>query len=225
MIPATMNTKPIPHQTAPGESPAIIPPQALARAFASPGGSVSLLYGSKPVFHLALRLAAFAMSNGRSIAAVDGCNRFNVHLLARHAREHRIDTHEFLRRVYISRGFTCYQMEAAITRRLPAFLRTRSIHAALILGLLETFYDQQAPFREAAAMLERVIASIRDLKAGGVSVLLVCSDVKVLPEERNRFIARLKTAADAVYHVAVNEEGAPVIRIESAGHPHHTLQS
>jgi hypothetical protein len=165
------------------------------------------------------------MSNNRSIAAVDGCNRFNVHLLARHAREHRIDTQEFLRRVYVSRGFTCYQMEAAITRRLPVFLQTHRINAALILGLLETFYDQQAPFREAASMLERVIVSIRELKAGGVSVLLVCSDVKVLPKERNRFIARLKTAADAVYHVAVNEEGAPVIRIESAGSPHHTLQS
>jgi hypothetical protein len=220
-------TRPTAHHTSPGEPTAIVPPQALARVLTSPGGSLSMLYGSKPVFHLALRLAAHAMQNGHTIAAIDGCNRFNVHLLARHAREHRIDPDAFLKRIFVSRGFTCYQMEAAITRRLPAFLRTKGARAALILGLLETFYDQQAPFREASLMLERVIAALQEIKSGGVSVLLVCSDVRVLPEERNRFITRLKEGSDAVYHVTVNEEHAPVIRLESTGNtprPHPSLQ-
>jgi hypothetical protein len=190
--------------------------QSLARVLTGPRGSVCLMYGDKVVFPIALHMAAHAMSHGISIATIDGCNRFNVHLLARYAREHRIDPQAFLNRIYVSRGFTCYQMEAAITRRLLPFLRAKNARAAIILGLLETFYDEQAPFREVTQMIERVIGALHEIKAGGISVLLPCVDVKVSPEERNRLFTRLKSGADSIYKVTTNEQHAPVVVHESA---------
>jgi len=65
-------------------------------------------------------------------------NRFDVHYLAEFARRlacrpagsagarhdgRRITPEDLLDRIFVSRAFTCYQMEAAITERLPAFLR------------------------------------------------------------------------------------------------------
>ena len=115
--------------------------QTLVQSFVAPPGKVCLLYGDSLVFQFSLKMAAYAMAQGKPIAVVDGCNRFNVHLLSRFARERRIDPDDFLRRIYISRGFTCYQMEQAVSSRLPPFLELIDSNIAMIFGLLDTFYD------------------------------------------------------------------------------------
>jgi hypothetical protein len=102
-------------------------------------------------------MAAYAMTQGTSVAVVDGCNRFNVHLLARFARERRLDPDAFLHRIYVSRGFTWYQMEQAVVNRLPAFLRSIGSRTALVFGLLDTLYDDQAPLREVQQILRRLL--------------------------------------------------------------------
>ena len=50
--------------------------------------------------------------------------------------------------IFVSRAFTCYQMEAVITERLPAFVRRSRSPVVMIFGLLDTFYDEQAPLFE-----------------------------------------------------------------------------
>ncbi|MBM2846087.1 MAG: hypothetical protein HW407_1399 [Bacteroidetes bacterium] len=145
--------------------------QALVQSFVAPPGKVCLLYGDSLIFQISLRMAASAMAQGNSVAVVDGCNRFNVHLLSRFARERRLDPDEFLRRIFISRGFTCYQMEQAVSSRLPLFLESIGSNIAMIFGLLDTFYDEQASFREVQQILRRLLGTLQDIKASGVSVL------------------------------------------------------
>jgi len=144
-------------------------------------------------------MAAHAIQQGKPIAVVDGANRFNVHLLTRFARERRIDPQRFLEQIYISRGFTCYQMEQAVTNRLPAFLDRIGSNVAMVFGLLDTFYDEQAPLREVRQILTRVLQSFRSMKERGVSLLVVCQEQKVWPEERNRLFENLKGGVDRVY--------------------------
>ncbi len=172
--------------------------EQLIHSFAHPPGKVILLYGDDLVFPLALRMAAQAMTNGAPIAVVDGANRFNVHLLSRFARERRLNADEFLQRIFISRGFTCYQMEQAVIHRLPAFLERVGGQTALIFGLLDTFYDEQAPLREVQQMLQRVLAALHGMKAGGASLLLVCSDWRVVDKERSALFETLKRGMDRV---------------------------
>lgn len=194
-----------------------IPSQTLVRSFEEPSGKVYLLYGESPIFRLSLMMAAHALKNGSSIAVVDGCNRFDAHSIARFARERRKDPSEFLNRIFVSRGFTCYQMEAAITNRLPSFLERIGSRTAIIFGLLDTFYDEQAPLREVQQILQRVLGSLREMKDGGISILLACTEWNVRPQERNRLFTTLKQGMDRVYRLDLNEENRPLLFLEQQG--------
>jgi hypothetical protein len=180
------------------------PYQALIQHFAAPPGKIYLLYGDKPIFMLSLRMAAYGMARGSPVAVVDGCNRFDVHFLSRFARERKLNIDDFLHRIFISRGFTCYQMEQAIVHRLPSFLGTIDSRTAMIFGLLDTFYDQQASLREVRQILHRVVAALQEMKAGGVSVLLVCTKWNVLPKERNELFATLQSGVDTIYRLKMD---------------------
>jgi len=188
--------------------------QALVQSFVAPPGKVCLLYGDKFIFQLSLRMAAYAMTQGSSVAVVDGCNRFNVHLLSQFARERRIDPDEFLRRIFISRGFTCYQMEQAVGARLPVFLESIGSNVAMIFGLLDTFYDEQASFREVQQILRRLLVTLQEIKARGVSVLLACTEWNVLPKERNQLFTTLKTGMDTIYRLTADGEHRPSLVLE-----------
>ena len=187
---------------------------SLIRSFAEPKGKVFLLYGDSPIFRFSLVMAAQAVSRGASIAVIDGCNRFDVHTVTRFARERRLDPDALLRRIFVSRGFTCYQMEAAVNGKLPAFLARTNSNTALIFGLLDTFYDEQAPLREVQHILTRVLSALQAMRAGGISLLLASSNWKVLPEERNQLFARLKTGMDRVYRLAAGDENTPQLFLE-----------
>jgi hypothetical protein len=160
-------------------------------------------------------MAAHAMADEHSIAVVDGCNRFDVHALSRFARMRKIDPNKFLSRIFISRGFTCYQMEQAIAYKLPSFLSTIHSNTALIFGLLDTFYDEQAQLREVQQILQRLLVSFQNMKATGASLLLVCLERTVAPPERNQLFATLKNGVDRVYKLNANEQGKLQLCLES----------
>src|SRR5438105_411204 len=104
---------------------ALVPQQTFLEEFsAPPAGKVHLLYGeASSVFPLSMALVALAVLRDSHIALVDGGNRFDIHAVTGFAREQGADPDTVLQRVFISRGFTCYQMEATIVGRLPLFLK------------------------------------------------------------------------------------------------------
>jgi len=178
--------------------------QALMQHFVAPAGKTYLLYGDKPIFLLSLKMAAYGIAGGSSVAVVDGCNRFNVHFLSQFARERELNIDDFLHRIFVSRGFTCYQMEQAIVHRLPSFLGTIHSRTAMIFGLLDTFYDQQASSREVRQILHRVVGALQEMKAEGISVLLVCRKLNVLPKERNELFTTLQAGVDTIYRLQLD---------------------
>jgi hypothetical protein len=188
--------------------------QALVQSFVAPPGKIYLLYGDNLIFQLSLRMAAYAMAKGTPIAVVDGCNQFNVHLLSRFARERHLDPEGFLNRIFISRGFTCYQMEQAIANRLPSFLKSIHSNTAMIFGLLDTFYDEQASFREVQHILQRLLLVLQAMKAEGMSVLLTGTEWNVLPKERNQLFTTLKVGMDRVYCLELDETQTPQLFLE-----------
>jgi len=219
-------TKPLPvpnHRRYPSPQPAgnindhAVPlhSSGIIRAFAEKPGKVFLLYGERAIFQLSLQMAAQAMAGGKPIAVVDGCNRFDVHALSRFARTRKIDPNKFLSRIFISRGFTCYQMEQAIAHKLPAFLAGIHSNTALVFGLLDTFYDEQASLREVRQILNRLLGSFQEMKSKGISLLLVCLERTVAPQERNQLFSTLKNNADRVYKLDINKNGALQLLLES----------
>ena len=177
---------------------------ALMNDFANlPSGKICLLYGDKRVFSLSLLLASQALIKSKSLAVVDGCNRFNVHTISHFARQRRINPEALLKRIYVSRGFTSYQMEAAVNDRLAPFLERIGSNTALIFGLLDTFYDEQVPLREVQGMLRRIVVQLDKMRRQGISILLASTEWNVQPKERNQLFDSLKQVADTVYKLAV----------------------
>jgi len=187
-----------------------VPYTQLMQQFKSaPPGKLYCLHGTGGVFRISLAAAAHVLLGGRPVTLVDGTNRFDVYYLAEFARKHagvhpdgrRITPEDLLDNIFVSRAFTCYQMEAVITERLPVFVRQRSSPMVIIFGLLDTFYDDQAPLFQVKAGLERILGALRRLRQDNVAVLLASLDVKLGSKERNGLFPHLMTVMDRVYRV------------------------
>ncbi len=198
---------------------ALVPTTGVVNQFwASPRGKLFCLHGNDAVFRISLNVAGQGLASGIPMTLIDGTNRFDVYYLAEFARRladrqgpaARRSPEEFLRNIYISRAFTCFQMEAVITDRLPAFVQARHSPVVLIFGLLDTFYDEQAPFHEVRAGLRRIIATLRELKQRNIALLLASLDLRPASGERRVLFPALAAAMDRVY--TVGEEGK--LRIE-----------
>ena len=207
-------------------STSIVPYNTLVQQFrAAPPGKLYCLHGSDDVFRLSLTAAAHVLLGGVPMTLVDGTNRFDVYYLAEFARrfasrqlrardQQRLEPEDLLRNIYIARAFTCYQMEATITERLSAFVRKKGSPVVIIFGLLDTFYDEQAPLFEVKASLRRIITALRHLKQEHISVLLASKDVRPASPERNALLPGLLATMDQVYRVE-EREGRPSIEQET----------
>jgi hypothetical protein len=129
-----------------------------------PPGRINLLYGPKPVFHISHGVAGEQLLRNRKVAVIDGANRFSPHTIAMIARRNRVDPEEMLSRIAVSRAFTCYQMESAVTDRAPAFLEHCDCSLLIVFGPLDLFYDEQAPMRDVHRGLRHMLDTLDLLK-------------------------------------------------------------
>lgn len=202
----------------------LIPSTLLVRQFnAAPPGKLFCLHGDRCVFRLSLYAASHALLAGAPIALLDGSNHLDVYYVAEFARRaatarQNVTPEQLLEKLFISRAFTCYQMEAAITERLPQFLMKKKSSIAVIFGLLDTFYDEQAPLHEVRASVQRIILALRQLKQQHISVLLALRDMKLASSERNMLLPQLLAAMDESYTMVESETGPKIFRDTKLSH-------
>jgi len=89
------------------------------------------------------------------LRVVDGGNLFNVLLLSRTLRRKTSRVVEALNRIYISRAFTCYQMEAML-----AELDAGST-PIVVLDLLSTFYDESVDDSQSRLLLRNCLLHLK----------------------------------------------------------------
>ena len=122
---------------------------------------------------LALRALARPLAAGEPVVAVDGGNRFDPYEIGRAERALGGSGRVALSRIFVSRAFTCHQMEALLSRRLRPALERSGAGIAVVFGLPETFTDADVPFAEACRVFRNCLSSLRRLSAGGARVVLV----------------------------------------------------
>ncbi|HWP83358.1 MAG TPA: hypothetical protein VNN76_11960 [Bacteroidota bacterium] len=193
-------------RTSPAPPGALLPlihTDNLAQSFATPPppGKLYLLYGDPLVFPLSMNIASYVLSKGMRLAVADGCNQFNPHAIIRFAQQRRLNADNLLKRIFVSRSFTCYQMEQTITNLLPSFLPTIDSTTAVVLGILDTLYDEQAPLREVRQILRRMLEILQKMKENGISILITAQERTVHPPERNALFAALKSGMDTIYRL------------------------
>ena len=138
---------------------------------APPPGKMAALFGPGAT-RLALRAAAAPLLAGEPVVAVDGGNRFDPYEVVRAERALGGSGRAALSRLLVSRAFTCHQMEALLSRRLPAALARERARIALVLGLPETFGDEDVPYAEACRVFRGCLSALRRLSREGTRVVL-----------------------------------------------------
>ena len=121
---------------------------------------------------LALRALARPLLSGEAVVAVDGGNRFDPYEVARAERALGGSGREALSRLLVSRAFTCHQLEALLARRLPDTLARSHARVALVLGLPETFADEDIPYAEACRVFQSCLSALRRLSREGTRVVV-----------------------------------------------------
>ncbi|HEX9191880.1 MAG TPA: hypothetical protein VF847_07275 [Candidatus Deferrimicrobiaceae bacterium] len=142
-----------------------------ALCLAPPPGKVAGILGPGAC-RLALRALARPLLSGEAVVAVDGGNRFDPYEVARAERALGGSGREALSRLLVSRAFTCHQLEALLARRLPGALARSGARVVLVLGLPETFADEDVPYAEACRVFQGCLAALRRLSREGTRVVV-----------------------------------------------------
>ncbi len=122
------------------------------------------------------------------VRVLDGGNRFDVLSLNRELRRRDLPLYTALERVQVARAFTCYQMTTMLELPIPGGIPT------LVLNLLTTFQDENAPLPERLRLLETCLYCLQKT-ARHTPVLLI---LHPQPAEEP-FLARIRETADRVW--------------------------
>jgi len=166
---------------------------------------LSLLIGPSFVLDLGTTLAGRVALAGRTVLYVDGANAFDPYILSRLAKEAGQPPQAVMQRLYLTRAFTCHQLETLIVERLPGAIARYRPGLVVISGWSHLFHDENVPAREAFRLLQSTARQIRALAEAGQPVLATHPEEPVTP--RLRPLREILTrAADAIVRLR-EEEG------------------
>ncbi len=162
-------------------------------------GKTLLLYGHPIVYRASLFMIEELLKHTDSVALVDGANRFDVYTIARLAQIDGFDPREILNRIYLSRIFTGYQMDAVLTNGVASFLHLIRSRAVFVFGLLHTLFDDQVPVSEAQKSLLRIRTQFENMKRNGISIVLASDDIYPHQSARVNLTNYMLNMADKLY--------------------------
>ena len=144
---------------------------ASALCLSPPPGKMAGIFGENACT-LALRALTAPLLAGEPVVAVDGGNRFDPYVISRTASALGGDARAALSHIYLSRAFTCHQLERLLSERLAPELSRRRSRIALVLGLHESFRDADVPYKEACALFRKSVSALKKISASGIRIVL-----------------------------------------------------
>jgi hypothetical protein len=123
-----------------------------------------VLYGTPAVLPLSSLLCVRAQlpnqvgGLGTDVIFVDGGNTFRLYQVSRIAQLHRLDPKQVLRRIYISRAFTAYQMTSIIFERLKETTDRYNVKLVVISDIAGLYLDKDIPTEEAKRVFSQLTA-------------------------------------------------------------------
>ncbi len=132
------------------------------------------------------------------VRLLDAGNCFDGYGLARQLRQHTTRFQSALERVSVARAFTCYQVETLLTETVA------DSAPALVLNLLDTFYDENVRLAERLRLLQVSLGELRRLSRAASVAVSTCMPTRDQPVE---LLEALSEAAGKVWSY---EEPQPV---------------
>jgi hypothetical protein len=116
---------------------------------------LTLLYGEKICQAVAEQLCVRSQLSsdqgglGAASVFIDGGNTFDLYQISAYASMLELDRATILRRIKVSRAFTCYQLVNLVVEKLPKLLNEGKIGLVVIANLLDMFMDPEIGLTEA----------------------------------------------------------------------------
>ena len=158
---------------------------------------ILVLFGHASELHpLILQSLCLRASRGERLGVIVGDNRLDEYAMARLARGRGFDPSAVLAQIEFSRPFTCHQLHHCVLDLIDE--RIGVWRALYVLGLLDTFWDEDIHYAEARQLLGEILARLRRIAAQNRSVLVTLS---LPPAETTRqdLITRVLNVADTYW--------------------------
>jgi hypothetical protein len=163
-------------------------------------GRILLLYGAALPRELITSSLAWILLSQRELYVIDGANEFDAHSLTRLITRAGQDPRLLLKQVHISRAFTCYQLAERLTSLIFVPAPSRPTDAALyLIGLLDTFYDENVPLPEVLRLLEQVLGNLHRLCTRGALIIISIKLPPVNAAARAVLVRQVQAHADVIY--------------------------
>src|SRR5439155_15199834 len=125
---------------------------------------------------------------------LDGANQISPLLLARFARERRVDPSSVNCLIRVARAFTCFQL-TELVRRVPKTLEGFPADVLIVTALPDLYFDEDVRDREARASFEQALEGLLNLAPLHLAIA-VFSDATSFKTKRRDFFQRLRNQAD-----------------------------
>ena len=186
---------------------AIIPAYKVVNThFSTPEGKIGLLYGERGVFATAILVSSEIIKRDNKVVFVDGSNKVDPYYLAKLARYRGIDPKIYLQRAFVSRAFTCYQLELTITEGLRLFMNEVGATTLILYGIIDQMDDEQVPKKDVFSIMRKIRDTLNILRSESISTLLVSRIPHFQLKERERLFESVKRMADVRYHLEQIEQ-------------------
>jgi hypothetical protein len=176
-----------PFETNPASSS--ITPRELTGLPTPQTGKISLVIAPRQVSPQMMTMLATLALRGR-VVVVDGGNRFDGYALARELRRQTPRVQETLKRILLSRAFTCYQTMALLAK-LPV-----DGTPVVVLDLLATFRDENVSWGKRRRLLDSSLNLLKRISACAPVAVWACTHAPPLKEDPLLLTALLEIAHD-----------------------------
>ena len=150
-----------------------------------------------------------------SVVFVDGGNVFDPYFISETARQVGLSPEEVLRKIWVSRAFTCYQLTALITEELPKILEREGSKLVVVSDIAALYCDSDIGLWEAKKTFNRVSLFLWELvKQRNILIVATSLSPRV---ERKRCLEQYLLGRASV--VAKVEAGNPHVTINLQKHP------
>jgi hypothetical protein len=166
--------------------------------------TLTLFYGCPEMPGLSHYFLPRLLFAKKQILYLDGANQISPLLLARFARERRVDPSSVNSLIRVARAFTCFQL-TELVRRVPKTLEKFPADVLIVTALPDLYFDEDVRDREARASFEHALEGLRNVAPLSLSIA-VFSDATSFKTKRRDFFQRLRTQADHVVKVESTPE-------------------
>jgi len=161
-------------------------------------GKISLVVAPRAVVGRLMSMLATLALRGQVIV-IDGGNRFDGYALARALRVHTHQVEAALKRVWLSRAFTCYQMVAMLAE-LPV-----DGTPVIVLDLLATFLDENVSLNKRLRLLDSSLNLLRRISQGAPVAIWARARTTTATVEDEQLLMPLLEAAHDIWELQAPE--------------------